>query len=92
MENLPDAPSAAEPDQASFEDQIQLWVEHCRRASYPSFLATTDDEEAGEEDKKHQLRRSPKITSGKLMTVDTTAVKQVIWPHELGFTPDGEAK
>ena len=32
--NPPCCPSAAEPDQGSIEDQIRLWVEHCRRVSY----------------------------------------------------------
>ena len=27
--------------------------------------------------------------SGKLRSADTTAVIQVLWPHELGFTPQG---
>ena len=74
----------------SFEDQILLQVKHRRRASYPSFLATTDDEETREEDKHPQPRRRPKITSVKLRTAYTTAVKQGIWPHELVFIPDGQ--
>ena len=81
VENPLAAASVAEPDQASFEDQIQVCVEHHRRASYPSFLATIDEEEDREEDKHPQPKRKLKITSGKLRTADTTAVKQVIWPH-----------
>ena len=63
---------------------------HYRRASYTAFLAPIDDEETGEEERQPQPRRGPGITFGKLRTVDTTAVKQVIWPHELVFTPDGQ--
>ena len=39
--------SSPEPDQASLGDQVWLWVEHCRRESYTSFLAPTDEELAG---------------------------------------------
>ena len=59
------------------------------RASYPSFLANTDIESDGEEEEQPQVTRRSKITSGKLRTADTTAVKQVLWPHELVFTPEG---
>ena len=41
-------------------------------------------------DRQSEPIRRPKITSGKLRTLDTTAVKQVIWPHQLVFTPDGQ--
>ena len=50
------------------------------RASYPSFLATTDDESDGEEEEQVQPRRRTKITSGKLETADTTAVSRFSGP------------
>ena len=58
------------------------------RASYPSFLGNTDDKSDGEEEEQLQVTRRSKITSGKLRSADTTAVKQVLW-HELVFTPEG---
>ena len=60
------------------------------RSSYPSFLAIIDDELNGDEEEHPQLRRRTKTTSGKLRTADTTAVKQVLWPQELVFTPEGK--
>ena len=48
VENPPTATSSAEPEQASLEDQVWLWVEHRRRAS----LDPTDDEETREEEKQ----------------------------------------
>ena len=86
----PTATSSAEPDRASLENHLWLQVEHHRRASYTPFLAPlADEEETGEEERQPDPRRRPRITFGKLRTADTTAVKQVIWPHELVFTPDG---
>ena len=90
MENPLTATSSAEPDQARLEDQVRLCVEHHRKASYTPFLAPTDDEETREEERQPQPRRRPRITSGKLRTADTTAVKQVIWLHGLVFTPVGQ--
>ena len=90
MEDTHTATSSAEPDQASLEDQVWLPVEHHRRASYTTFLAPTDDEVTREEERQPQSRRRPRITSGTLGTADTTTVQQVIWPHELVFTPDGQ--
>ena len=60
------------------------------RASYPSFLANTEDDPDGEEEEEQlQVTRRSKITSGKLRS-DTTAVKHVLWPHELVFTPKSQ--
>ena len=59
------------------------------RASYSSFLANTDDELDGEEEEQLHVTRRSNITSGKLRTADTTALKQVLCPHELVFTPEG---
>ena len=56
------------------------------RAPYPSFGATIDDEE----EDQLQPRRRTKITSGKMRTTDTTAVKEVLCTHKLVLTPDGQ--
>ena len=88
MEN-PSA-SAAEPDQVNIDDQVWLWVVHHMSASYSSFRAIINDESDVKEEAQPQLRRRTKLTSGKLRTMDTTAVKEVLWPHELVFTPDGQ--
>ena len=74
VENSPAATSIAKPDQASMEEQAQIWVTHRMRSSYPSFLAIIDDKSDREEEEHPQLRRT-KITSGKLRTADTTAIK-----------------
>ena len=58
--------------------------------SYKPFKDHIDEEETGEEEKQPPPRRRPRIISGKLRTDETTAVNQVIWPHELVFTPDGQ--
>ena len=52
-------------------------------------LANTDDELDGEEEEQPQATRRSQIAFGKLRTADTTGVKQVLWPHELVFTPEG---
>ena len=79
MQNTPTAISSAESDQASLGDQVWLWVERCRRASYTLFLVPTNDE-TGEEERQSQPRRRPRITSGMPRTANNTAVQQVIWP------------
>ena len=88
-EKPPATTITAEPDQTSIKKQVRIWVAQRMRASYPSLLAATDDEPDGKEEEQPQPRRT-QITSGKLRTMDTTAVKHVLWPHELVFTPDGQ--
>ena len=58
--------------------------------SIPPTSTAMADQTIIEEEEQPQPRRRTKITSGKLRTMDTTAVKQVLWPHELVFTPDGQ--
>ena len=60
------------------------------RSSHPSFLAITDDEMDVEEEKQLPATRRSNITSGKLRSADTTAIKKVLWHHELVFTPEGQ--
>ena len=43
----------------------------------------------GEEEQLPATRRS-NITSGKLRSADTTAIKKVLWPYELVFIPEGQ--
>ena len=88
VENQHAVTSTAEPGQANLKEQVHIRVTKRVISYYPSFLATTGDKSDGEEEKQPQLRRRY-ITSGRLITVDTTAVNQVLWPHELVFTPDG---
>ena len=87
MENPPTAASSAVPD-PSIEEQVRIWVAQQMRESYPSFLANTNDELDGDEEEQPQVTRRYYITSGKLRTADTTAVKQVLWPNELVFTQE----
>ena len=87
-ETPPATTSAAEPDMVNIEDQVRLWIAHCMRASYSSFRATIDDESGGKKEGQPQPRRKTKVISSKLRTMDATAVKQVLWPHELVFTSD----
>ena len=91
MENLPIIASAAEPDQVDVEEQVRHWVAHRIRALYASLWATTDDDSDWKEEEQPHSRRRAKITSGRLRTVDTTSLKQVLSPHELVFTPDLDA-
>ena len=72
------------------EKQVQMQVEHWVRSSHPSFLAITDDEMDGEEEEQLPVTRRSNITSGKLRSADTTAIKKVLWPHELVFTHEGQ--
>ena len=72
----------------NIEDQVCLWVAHRMKASYSPFRAIIDDELDRKEVEQPQPRRMTKLTCGKLRTADTTAVKKVLWPHELVFTPD----
>ena len=71
-------------------EQVQLRIAHHIRAHYASLWATTDDDSDRKEEGQPHPRRWAKITSGRLRTVDTTALKQVLWPNELVFTPDGQ--
>ena len=90
VEKPPAITSAAEPDQVNIDDKVRLWVTHCMRAPYSPIRAIINDESDGKEEEWHQpRRRRTKITSGKLRTMDTTAIKEVLWPHKLVFSPDG---
>ena len=90
MENLPITALAAEPDKVDVEEQIWLRVAHHIRAPYASLSATTDNDSDGTEEEQPHPRRSAKITSSRLRTVDKTALMQVLLPHKLFFTPDGQ--
>ena len=46
------------------------------------------DEMHREEEEHLQVSGRSKITSGKLRSADTTVVKQVLWLHDLVFTPE----
>ena len=74
----------------SMEEQVQMQVKQWMRSSHPSFLAITDDEMDGEEEEQLQPTRRANITSGKLRSADTTAIKKVLWSDELVFTPEGQ--
>ena len=87
VENHPTAAFSAIPD-SSMEEQVRMQVEQQMRSSHPS-LAITDNEMDGDEDQLPATRRSS-ITSGKLRSADTTAIKKVLWLHELVFTPEGQ--
>ena len=80
--------SATEPDQVNIEHQVWLRVTHRMRAPYSSSWATTDDESDGKEEEQPHPRRRAKKTSGRLITMDTTTIKQVLWFHELVFKPE----
>ena len=85
---LPATSSSSAIPNPSIDEQARIGIAQWMRAAYPSFLANTDDELDGEEEQPKVTRR-PKIISGKLRTADTTAVKHVLWLHELVFTPEG---
>ena len=72
------------------EEQVRLCVAHCIRAPCLSIWATTDHDSGGKEEAQPHPRMRAKITSGRLRTADTPVRKQVLWPHELVFTPNGQ--
>ena len=88
LEN-PTAVFSAVPD-PSIDEQVQIWDEQWVRLSHRSFLGITNDEIDGEEDEKLSSTRRANITSGKLRSADTTAIKKVLWPQWLVFTPNGQ--
>ena len=65
-------------------------IQHRSRSSHPPFLAITDEEMDGEEEDVLPAPRKGQTTSGKLISTETSAIHQVLWPHEHIFTPEGQ--
>ena len=62
-----------------------MCIEHRSRSSHRLLLAITDDERDREEVVLLPPRKG-QTTLGKLRSADTSAIHQVMWPHELIFT------
>ena len=62
-------------------------IKHRSRPSHPALLAITDDEMDGEEEVVLPASRKAQTTLGKVRSADASAIHQVMWPHELIFTP-----
>ena len=73
----PTATFSAVPD-PSMEDQVWIQVAQWMRSSHPSFLAITGDEMDGEEKEPLPTTRRSNITSGKLRSADTIAIKKSV--------------
>ena len=71
------------------DEQVQIQVEQQIRSSH-RHLAVTDDEINGEEEEQLPTTRRAQVTSGELRSADTTAIKKVLWPHELILMPKGQ--
>ena len=72
------------------EEQVRIRIKHRSRSFHSPLLAITDDEMDGEVGVVLSAPRKGQTTSAKLRSADTYAIHQVMWPHELIFTPEGE--
>ena len=84
---------AVKDDQDQFhgmEEQVCCRIIQHLRGTQPAYLPTTDEKSESEDQAPAQPRKKYKGTSSKLRTADTTVMNQVIWPHELIYTPSGQ--
>ena len=72
------------------EEQVRCRITEHLRGVMPVYLLTTDDDSEADGGAPAQPMKKHKGTSGNLRTDDTTVVNQVIWPHELIYTPAGQ--